>query len=145
MKAQLFQHIARALCAMENCRRSGNTEWLSRHESNIETLVSDFLPSGSGVDCGTKLDWEASSCERQSAGEYPSRFVFNVAFHHINESGMYDGWTEHKVIVRPSLCFGFDLKITGRDRNGIKEYLGDLYHSALSEEIEQTAEGYKRA
>ena len=28
---QLYQHIARCLTAQENCRKTGNTEWLSRH------------------------------------------------------------------------------------------------------------------
>jgi hypothetical protein len=142
--SKLYQHIASALCAMENCRRSGNTEWLSRHEANIETLCKDFMPSGSGIDCGTRLDWDASSCERQTSGEYPSRLVFSFSFHHMNESGMYDGWTEHKLIVRPSLVFGIDLKITGRDRNGIKEYLYDVFQSALDQDIEHTVDGYSR-
>ncbi len=129
---------------MENCRRSGNSEWLASHTATIDSLVKDFMPSGSGIDCGTKFDWDASSCERQAAGEYPSRLVFLFSFHHMNENGMYDGWTEHKAIVRPSLQFGFSLTITGRNRNGIKEYLHEVFSADLSAELEHTSEGFNR-
>jgi hypothetical protein len=53
----------------------------------------------------------------------------------MNDNGMYDGWTTHQVIVTPSLAFGFTLKITGRDRNQIKDYLSETYHYALEQHI----------
>jgi len=62
----------------------------------------------------------------------------------MNESGAYDGWTEHKLIVSPSLLFDLDLRITGRDRNGIKEYLHDVFSAALQTEIEHDANGFTR-
>ena len=46
-------------------------------------------------------------------------------FHHMNDGGFYDGWTEHSVVVTPSLVYGFDTRITGRDRNDIKNYIGE--------------------
>lgn len=53
-----------------------------------------------------------------------------------NENGMYDGWTQHSIIVRPSFVHGLDITITGKDRNQIKEYLHDVYFSALTEPYE---------
>jgi len=50
--------------------------------------------------------------------------------------GGYDGWTEHKITVRPSLQFGFNMKISGRDRNGAKEYLYQVYEEWLNSEHE---------
>lgn len=47
------------------------------------------------------------------------------------DSGMYDGWTEHKVTVTPSFS-GFDITVSGRNRNGIKEYIADMFYTALS-------------
>ena len=88
----------------------------------------DDLPSGSGWDCGTKLDYEKSN---------PDKLVFYGSYHHMNENGMYDGWTEHTIIVTPSLAFGFDVKITGRDRNDIKDYLGEMFQHALSEPVKE--------
>lgn len=60
----------------------------------------------------------------------------------MNENGMYDGWTEHKAIIKPSLVFGLDLKITGRDRNGIKEYLHDTFMQALTDEVRHDENGF---
>ncbi len=131
----LFQHFATALNALSNCIASGNTDWQSRHEATLETLAKDFMPSGSGIDCGTKLDIDASL--RQ-----PDRMVFTFSYHHMNEAGMYDGWTEHKLVVSPSLQFGFSMKITGRDRNDVKEYLHDVFHGALTQLVEHNAEGF---
>jgi hypothetical protein len=44
----------------------------------------------------------------------------------MNEHGMYDGWTRHAITIRPTFD-GIDVRIGGRDRNGIKEYLADVY------------------
>lgn len=55
------------------------------------------------------------------------RIVFDFSFHHMDENGYYDGWTEYKLVITPSLTDGFDYKITGRDRNRIKEYLYDVF------------------
>jgi hypothetical protein len=93
---------------------------LARH------LVKDYLPSGSGFDAGTTLDEGASS---------PDKLVFDTSFHHMDEHGGYDGWTEHKVIVTPSLAHGCDLRVTGRDRNDIKSYIGETFAHALDTEV----------
>jgi hypothetical protein len=50
--------------------------------------------------------------------------------------GFYSGWTDHTVIVRPSFR-GINVRISGRDRNGIKEYLAETYDYALTQEVEQ--------
>lgn len=132
----LYQHFATALNALSNCIATGNTEWQSRHESSLEEMADSFMPSGSGIDCGTKMDVDESL-------RNPTRLVFTFSYHHINDSGMYDGWTEHKLIVSPDLQSGFNMKITGRDRNSVKEYLYDVFHSALTQAVEHTADGYK--
>jgi hypothetical protein len=123
---RLYQEIAVLLQAMENCRKSDNAEWLAKHGDKLESLVKEHMPSGSGVDSGTQLDMQRST---------PDRLVFTTAFHHMHESGMYDGWTEHAVTVTPSLASGFDLKISGRDRNDIKDYLAEIFAMALRTEI----------
>jgi hypothetical protein len=126
MERKVYQQIASCLQAIENCRKSGNTAWEERHGETIKALVDRFMPSGSGFDNGTELD-ESSK---------PNRLVFTTAFHHMNDGGMYDGWTEHSVIVTPDLASGFDLRITGRDRNEIKDYIGEVFHSGLSATVD---------
>ncbi len=138
MTKALYQILASTLQAYDNCTKNGATqsqkaEWTARHRDAIYDLVEQFMPRGSGIDSGTKIAWDEST---------PNKLVFTTAFHHMDENGYYDGWTEHKVIVTPSLSMGYDLKITGRDRNDIKDYLAEVYTAALDEEIEQTAEGF---
>ena len=50
----------------------------------------------------------------------------------MNEHGFYAGWTKHMVTVRPSLAFGLDVRIGGRDRNAIKDYLAEVFLHALT-------------
>lgn len=112
-----------------NCLSTGNTEWQCRHSETILQIVENCLPSGSGIDCGTKIDLDAST---------PDKLVFDVQYHHMNDGGYYDGWTQHQVIVTPSLGFDFNLRITGPNRNEIKEYLHECYRTALLEVLEAT-------
>lgn len=118
----LYRAIAEKLQAIESCRKSGNTDWESRHGDAIEELVKAHMPSGSGFDNGTTLDMTAST---------PDKLVFQTAFHHMHESGMYDGWTDHSVTIKASLASGFDMRIGGRDRNDIKDYIAECFSQAL--------------
>jgi len=126
MTEPLYRHIARTIQALQHCKTSGDVERMSRHKDSLDALA-EFLPSGSGVDSGAKIDLDAST---------PDKIVIEADFHHMDASGMYAGWSEHRVIVRPSLAFGIDLTITGRNRNEIKEYLHDLFHAAITELVE---------
>ena len=124
---KVYQAIARTLKAHQNCVMDGNGTWEERHKDRILALVRDHLPSGSGVNNGTHLNFDVST---------PEKLVFDVGFHHMSDGGYYTGWTQHKVVITPSLAFGFDIKVFGRDKNGIKDYLADTYHSALGEEVQ---------
>lgn len=123
---QVYQAIARKIEAMRNCNRNGNWEWFTRHHDAIDSIIREHMPSGSGFDCGTKFD----ACGHVDSPRDELRF--NVEFHHMNNGGYYDGWTSHCVIVRPSLSHGFTLHVTGRDKRGIKEYIADVFNTALS-------------
>ena len=124
---KLYENIANALLALRNCEKSGNTEWLNIWRERLELDLRDILPSGSGFDCGSKLDIEASK---------PNRLVFHTEYHHMDEGGFYAGWTKHAIIVTPSLAQGFDVRITGQDRNQIKDYIGIEFAYALNKEHE---------
>jgi hypothetical protein len=122
----LYKELASAIDARKRCKETGNAEWFERHSETIEQLVADFLPSGSGWDCGTKIDLEASHADFiELFGE----------FHHMNDGGMYDGWTAHSIIVTPSLLNGFNLRISGRNRNEIKDDLHEMFDVRLRQEI----------
>jgi hypothetical protein len=62
----------------------------------------------------------------------------------MNDGGFYDGWTDHSVIVTPSLVEGFNLRVTGRNRKDIKEYIAEQFCMALDQDIEPDID-YDRA
>jgi len=122
MDKMVYQAIASALLS-RNWAQENNLPMADIWSDRIEELCKNCLPSGSGIDCGTTLDMDKSS---------PDKLVFNVSFHHMDEWGGYDGWTEHQVIVTPSLWAGMELRIMGRNERDIKEYLADTYREALT-------------
>jgi len=115
---KFYQEIAKAYCAYSNCIRANNKEWENKWEDKINEAVRDYLPSGSGFDNGTKFNWEKST---------KNKLVLITAFHHMDENGGYDGWTEHEVIITPDLMFGFNVKVTGKNRNDIKDYIHSCF------------------
>lgn len=128
MKTNLVTEIARTVDAYHRCIANNNTEWQAKHRTRLSELC-DELPHGSGIDKGINLDIDASTGEK---------LVFNTSFHHMNDGGYYDGWTDHTVVVRPSLMFGFTVSIGGRNRNDIKDHLHEVIQTALAHDYETT-------
>jgi len=116
---RVYEALAQAVEGMNDGRCAGTME------EKIENIMKG-APSGSGIDSGTQFLPEKSSREK---------LVFAVSFHHMNEVGFYDGWTEHLVIVTHDL-FGLNIRITGRNRNNIKEYLSDVYYHWIMQDID---------
>jgi hypothetical protein len=121
--------IAAKVGAYKRCTEKGNV-WADKHLEWLE-LAAKELPSGSGIDRGTTIDIEASS---------DSRVVLLVSYHCMDENGYYCGWRDYKIVVTPSFQ-GFNLAVKGRDYNGLKEYLGELYHYHLGKLVEVSKEG----
>lgn len=117
----LIYHIAK------NCDwlKSVNEAYRDQCEDNLDKL-EQMLPSGSGIDAGTKIDREKSGKDK---------VIINFEYHHLNGDGYYDGWTQHKLIVKPTFM-GIEMNIQGRDRNDTKDYLYDLFDTVLNEQIE---------
>lgn len=131
VKDTVVQRLATLIMARLNCTKSGNINWQDRHESSIETIIKENLPSGSGIDGETTIDYEKSK---------PDRIVIDSSYHVMDENGMYAGWVDYRVIITPSLQFGFESNIIGnfsgnRDAAGVKDYLYEIYEHALSEVI----------
>ena len=132
MARYLESELASLIDAYKRCLRDSverSAHWrdmADTHEATIERLVKDFMPSGSGFDAGTKLDLDLSHAER---------LVFTTSYHHMNDGGYYDGWTEHTVTVTPGFN-GSNIRISGRDRNGIKDYIHSTFGDALGRDVE---------
>lgn len=129
----VYEALYGALLAWRSCARNWAAggqnaahyrEMVGRWDSLIDSLVKKHMPSGSGFDNGTKLDRDTSLRR--------GLLVFDTAFHHMNEGGFYEGWSEHTVFVRPAFVGHFEIyKIDGRDRNQIKDMIADMFNSAL--------------
>ena len=118
---KLYQSIASQLNIIE---RRPDTSFAVKAEQRLERLLKQ-LPSGSGFDAGCELLDNSTS----------NKLIFSADFHHMNEHGFYCGWSEHKVIIKPNLIFGFSMRITGRDERGIKDYIADTFHYILDSEV----------
>lgn len=54
--------LACLVFARLNCLKDDyNKEWAAKHKDRAEALVKEHMPSGSGFDSGTTLNWEASN------------------------------------------------------------------------------------
>lgn len=120
-----YEQIALLIGAVQNCAKGGNYEWKERHEDSLDEIMLNTSPSGGGIDNGTSIDVDNCTADK---------LVFATAFHHMDENGYYDGWTDHTIAVKPSLIGGITLRISGPNRNDIKDHLHDVYHSWLTEE-----------
>lgn len=121
----------------------------------LETLMRE-MPSGSGIDAGTKLILEESS---------KTRLVFQIDFHHMNDNGYYCGWSTRKVVITPSLVDDFNMSFEDEDASGAdlqtwgaleetgeeallddsefqleqtNDYIADCLRQALNEHVEVT-------
>ena len=111
----------------ERAENNLNAQWGPIARARLDQLVN-MLPSGSGIDSGTKL-----------VSASASKIVLECSFHHMNDCGMYDGWTDHRITIRPTFD-SLDISVSGRNRNDIKEYLHEVYSLALSENIVESVD-----
>lgn len=121
-KLKLIETISSTLIAIQTSQKFKNQEWESNHKKYLDKICYDHLPRGSGFDSGTTLNLLKSS---------PDKLVFRTSFHHMNDQGVYDGWTEHTVTVTPSFL-GCKIKISGRDRRQIKQTISQAFDAALN-------------
>ena len=126
MQQTLIQHIATIVDAYHTCVRTNEQIWRNRHLARLQTIERCCLPSGAGFDNGTTIALDASNADK---------IVFATAFHHMNDNGFYTKWTQHNVTVRPSFIHGVDIKISGRDYRGIKDYIYETFELALNTPI----------
>jgi hypothetical protein len=118
-------HQLVAYCAEVVRIMQGNEQRFIDMWTPVLEEINARLPSGSGFDVGSYLDVNAST---------QMRLVFVTAFHHMSDCGIYSGWTEHNVAVTPNFE-GFTIRVTGRDKNMIKDYIADVFHEALSDYV----------
>lgn len=130
---KLYQRFASLIQSLDWLFRQGRQgEAIYRDKKDeIDRLAKAYMPSGSGFDCGTALDW-GKQARTDGEGFHTEKLYFTTEFHHMNDAGYYDGWTTHRIIVTPSFTSEINLVVGGRDRNGIKEYIHEVFSHALT-------------
>jgi hypothetical protein len=144
MKGKVYVKLARLLVAIDNCKRSLAAQFVNprplrwaedadhwtrtieTHKASIAAIVREHCPNSSNVDQLTALDME------RSRPDY-LRFVYPV--HMMDPNGYWAGWRDYVVSVRPSLAFGINLSVQGRDYNGNKEAIRQAWDSAMEATI----------
>lgn len=87
--------------------------------------IIDILPSGSGFDNGTDIEFVSSK-----------KIIFKTAFHHMDDNGYYCGWTEHKVIIEADFWRDLTIRVTGVNKREIKSYISDIFALLMYSEFE---------
>lgn len=127
-KISLAQAYARVLAYSQSPSKAESYKLL------LEKL-SDYLPSGSGFDCGTELDLAKS---------LSNKLVFQTEFHHMTNVGFYDGWSSATITVKP-LFEGFDVQISTRnlprweDKFSFVGFLAETFCACLEQELDYQA------
>ena len=124
---ELAQQLARHAALVKNENGWYSPEQAAKVKVDINNFVRNQFPCGSGFDMGTKLDWDASR---------ENRIVLATEFHHMNEGGYYTHWTAHEVIITPDLAYGYNIRVTGRNDNAIKEYIIDVFGETIARDVE---------
>lgn len=110
--------LADTLQSRRNCMKTPDThsEWIDIHTNTIMEMCKE-LPHGSGIDGTMEIDFDQCN---------DKKITFFFEYHHMDDNGYYDGWTEHNIIITPD--FGsFKIRINGPDRNQVKDYFYDLF------------------
>lgn len=121
----LYAELANAIQARKHWSPDNNAERFAEWNERIKQF-EDMLPHGSGFDSGTKIDLDASHADR---------LVFHTSYHHMNDGGFYDGWTEHTVTVTPAFIGTFHIRISGPSRNDIKEVISQEFDVILETDV----------
>lgn len=129
----LYRELVLTINAQKTCIKKGNNEWVEKHQDTIDKLMNS-APSGSGIDCGTTLEFEQCT---------DNKLVFSFSYHHMDQNGMYCGWSENILTVTPSLLFeidlDFEIDLSGADVESLIGY-DEFAENEENEEIEVTEE-----
>lgn len=123
---KVYQKLAGKFNAYLNCIKNKNEQWEEKHYNSIISIINS-LPHGSGIDGKTVFNFDESNL---------NKLVIDSSYHLMDDVGMYDGWIDFQVIIKPN-WLGIDLKIKGKfgERQDLKSIIGDIFYNALIEEI----------
>ena len=127
---KVYQELAGALQARNNCLQSSNETWFNHWSDKIEYIQNSLLPHGSGIDGDNTISLDENA-------KRIDKIVIYTGYHHMNENGFYTHWTNHTITVYPDFTSGIRLSISGRNDNDIKDYLYDVFYDALTDDYKE--------
>ena len=105
---------------------------ISKNEQ-MEDLVKNYLPSGSGFDGDISID-EKSTDEK---------IIIHVEYHHMDINGFYDGWSTFKVIITASMAYNYCMQVKGESvvrkyfyHMGFDDFVISVFRDCLDKEME---------
>ena len=112
---------AHEYCNRVNPENDIQHQMYEKYEAIIKQF-DDMLPIGSGI-CNTKV-----------ISVTDKKIVISFSYHHMNDNGYYEGYTDHECRITAKFD-GFNIYISGRNKNDIKDYLHELFFYNITEFI----------
>ena len=98
------------------------------YKCQLEKVIENFLPSGSGFNYGYDIDFEESD---------QSQLVVNFHFQHITSNGYYVATTSHRLVVDFGLSEVEDIDIEDIDIEDIQQWNKQEEAWAIKEAMEE--------
>ena len=115
--------LAIASNAYANAVTSKDLHFINFWSNRIDNISDKHFPSGSGFNSGVTFDLDKSSS---------NKLVFNTSYTHFDQYGYNDGTTDHTITVTPDFAYNMHIAVTGKNKNGIKEYISQVFHVFLT-------------
>lgn len=93
-------------------------KWVVPSKARLSELLEP-LPRSNGLDAGVVFDWNRSK---------PNKFIFSFNYYYRDKRGDRSGWTRHQLIITAGYFNKFYMRITGRNKNKMKESLLTLFN-----------------
>ena len=102
---------------------------IENYENEIDNIMKNVLPHGSGIDDGCSFNYNKSQ---------NNRLVINSAYHCMNENGYYDGWVDFTVVLTPDFELDYTLNIRGNfgKYGHVKDYLYQIFGDSFDQEVD---------
>ena len=129
-KDKIYKRLAKMANSRLRCLNSTKfPQEIENYENEINNIMKNVLPHGSGIDNGCSFNFEKSR---------NNRLVINSAYHCMNENGYYDGWVDFIVVLTPSLEMDYELQIKGNfgKYSHVKDYLYQIFGDSFDQEVD---------
>ena len=119
--------VYKKISALINAIKSSkNQKYIDKWEEELEILIDDYLPSGSGFNNTPNIIMD--SCSRE-------RIFLNIPFQELHKNGYYNELINLTIIVKSDLQHDFDIVCLNNIDTGILDYILDTYQEYLNKEL----------